>query len=158
MIVKYLDILLKELEDLDTIFKANLYSGELHIDDISKMNIKMSQNRDKCTVFVDYEGGSFEDNPAKPNKNFIEPTFTIYIVGYCDKRKDSTAFSSACIKCAEEINRLVKHREFHRLSGAEAGYTKPLQTRPLANGIKSKNAHMSIHVYAYSQRMTFDYE
>lgn len=154
----YLKVLLKELEDLDTIHRAQLYSGELHIEDLSQLRIPLSQDGKSCTVFVDYEGGMFEQNPAKPDKNFLNAKFTVYIVGYADRTNESTGFSSSCVKTAREINRLVQHKEFHKISGAAVGYSKPVQTAPALNGIKKGNSRLSLHIYTYEQKMDFDYE
>lgn len=158
MVEQYLRILLDELEDLETISNAKLYSGEFHIADLSKFRVNLPKDRSQCAVFVDYEGGPFEDNPVDLDKNYIMAGFTIYVVGYTDKDKDSVGFSSSCVKCSREINRLVQHKEFHKISGVAVGYSKPIQQKPMLNGIKKGNATTSLHIYQYEQRMSFDYE
>lgn len=158
MIEQYLEVLLKELEDLDTIFQARLYGDQFEFEDISKIKIPLSSNKDFCTVYVQYAGGPLEQNPAHPDKNFVDATFNIFILGYADRTKDSVGFSSACIKCSREINRLVNHKEFHRISGATVGYSKPVIATPIANGLKHGAAKLCLHVYSYKQKMNFDYE
>ena len=156
VIEKYLDTLLNELEDLETVSSAKLYSGEFHIEDVSKFRIPMSQDRNKCVVLVDYDGGPFEDNPVKRDLNYLDSLFTIYVLGYT--RKDTFGFSAACTRCISEINRLVQHKEFHKISGAEVGYSKPGRTFPMANGIKKGQNTLSLHIYTYTQRLDFSYE
>lgn len=139
------------IENLDSVSKCFIYSGEFNTDDFN--NIKLDLNLNKSTCFIDVVGGSFITNPVVKGLD-LNLNIVTYIVAKNDFNNVKNELRSQSETCITTMNEIISNLYENKLNQNVIGYPDFNSFRQIMSGERNKT-RFSVFAFDYVQRINF---
>ncbi len=139
------------IENLDSVNKCFIYSGEFNTDDFN--NIKLDLNINKSTCFIDVIGGNFIQNPAVKGLD-LNLNIVVYIVAKNDYTNIENELRSQSETCITTMNEIISNTYENKFNLDVIGYPTFNSFRQIMSGDRNKT-RFSVFAFDFTQRINF---